>query len=852
MSKTDMIFRVLFFCTVSLILLVPSSSISYAQIPSSDTTVTDEYMLKTLTRDFKPSRGLEIESITEGMPQSSQIYFLMQFEMLPNADKRKELELQGISLVDYLGANTYVASSIVSKVKTVENFDILRSAIPFNPSDKISLDLQEGKIGNWALQKPISQIKDGQEIIVAEEIVGNKVVLTIFFHKNVPIDDAKNMIKTNGGTIFSSIPIIPSVTALIDLDKLENISRETIVQFIDVVDPPLQPTNNDAKIAAKIVPLSESPYSLTGKDVIALVYDHGVVDPRHPDFTGRILSSDVGTGIGQHATHVAGILGGSGANSDGIDSNNNPNQGTPNKWAGMAPQIQIRTFGLEGTTDALYDSGGDLFVDFTTAINDGVDLATMSLGNPVGRIGVCDKEGDYTSTSILIDRIVSGAINNQQLIFLKSEGNERGYQCVSNVVNPIGPYGTTNPPATSKNAIVIGATYSGNDNITSFSGYGPTDDGRIKPDIVAPGCQTSFGSDKVTSPSFEDLPTAPPYGDGIWQPGETFNTYEEMCGTSMATPLVAGAVGLLIEKWRQTNTDDRPLPHTTKAILIHTAIDKGRTGPDYQYGWGLLDAKSAIDLVMANEKDELIRINQIDNDQTSTFTFNSNGVDDVKVTLAWDDPAAPRLATTTLMNNIDLRLHDPDNDIYLPFILDPNNPTLAATNGDDAINNVEMVIGNAKQGTWTVTVDGSSIPLGPQEYTLITNISDVELMATITDSVVEGGTQVELEFSELHVNYEITAMQNGETIYTETAHAMEHTATHQIDAVGSDENPIDIDIVSLGIGAPGEEDSWTGPTGSVATAKVVPEFGTAAMMILVVAIISIIAITTKSRVVPRF
>ena len=129
---------------------------------------------------------------------------------------------------------------------------------------------------------------------------------------------------------------------------------------------------------------------------------------------------------------------------------------------------------------------------------------------------------------------------------------------------------------------------------------------------------------------------------------------------------------------------------------------------------------------------------------------------------------------------------------------------------------------------------------------------DVELMVTITDSQVLDGTQVELEFSELHVNYEITATQNGETVLQETAHAMEHTATHQIDAVGSDENPIDIDIVSLGIGPPGAEDSWTGPTGSVATSQVVPEFGTIAMMILAVAIISIVAVTAKSRVVPRF
>ena len=130
---------------------------------------------------------------------------------------------------------------------------------------------------------------------------------------------------------------------------------------------------------------------------------------------------------------------------------------------------------------------------------------------------------------------------------------------------------------------------------------------------------------------------------------------------------------------------------------------------------------------------------------------------------------------------------------------------------------------------------------------------DIELMVVITDSAVMGGTQVELEFSELHVNYDITATQNGEVVFEETGlHSMENIATHQIDAVGSDENPIDVEVVSLGIGAPGNSDDWTGPIGQVTTAQVVPEFGTIAMMVLAVAIISIVAVTAKSRVVPRF
>ncbi len=92
-----------------------------------------------------------------------------------------------------------------------------------------------------------------------------------------------------------------------------------------------------------------------------------------------------------------------------------------------------------------------------------------------------------------------------------------------------------------------------------------------------------------------------------------------------------------------------------------------------------------------------------------------------------------------------------------------------------------------------------------------------------------------------------------EEIFKEAAHAMEMTgANHHIDAVGSEENPIDIEIVSLGIGAPGANQDWTGPTGTVATTQVVPEFGTIAMMVLAVAIISIVAVTAKSRVIPRF
>ena len=125
-----------------------------------------------------------------------------------------------------------------------------------------------------------------------------------------------------------------------------------------------------------------------------------------------------------------------------------------------------------------------------------------------------------------------------------------------------------------------------------------------------------------------------------------------------------------------------------------------------------------------------------------------------------------------------------------------------------------------------------------------------ELMVTITKSATAKHVQIDLEFNQQHVNYEITATQDGNVVLQEEGHA--HTSmmtSHNAPGFVSDENPMDVEVVSLGIGLPDEE--WTGPTGTIGTKQIVPEFGTIAMMILGVAIVSIIALSAKSRVIPR-
>ena len=141
------------------------------------------------------------------------------------------------------------------------------------------------------------------------------------------------------------------------------------------------------------------------------------------------------------------------------------------------------------------------------------------------------------------------------------------------------------------------------------------------------------------------------------------------------------------------------------------------------------------------------------------------------------------------------------------------------------------------------TVDVPEVPAPEVQQTETT----IDLIATVTDTYENGVTTLDIKFNKNYVNYEIDVTQGGDRLFKETSHAMGTTATYEIEGQGSTDNPIDVKITSLGIGLPGQEDKWTGPTGVITTVQVVPEFGTIAMMILVVAIVSVVAITSKSR-----
>ena len=617
------------------------------------------------------------------------VHFLLQFDTI---NDKENISMTGINLLDYASGRTYIASSKVADLQKLLTVTGARWAGPLNIDDKIDHVLKTGNIGTWTK-------------------INDKVVLTIFFHSDVDPKKAEMIIDKLGGQRFETVSLIPSITAAFGLDKIDEIARQDSVQYVDVIMPPLSAANDNARKAANVEPLNIFPYDLKGTNVKILIYDEGRVH-EHPGFQGRIPFHDNSRENNPHATMVAGIIGGDGALSHG------------HKYAGMAPAVKIYSYGQPVKGD-FYRYTSDLEQDLISAVSEQQiplrpDLASMSLAHNVYEIYakdprpvvVCPYLGDYKGAAMIIDKIV----NTRSLIFFEAVGNERqlvtefpcnivdrdGDNIVDNYVEDgRNTFKTISSPATAKNSIAVGAMNS-DGSLARVSSFGPTDDGRIKPDIVVAGCRDD-----------QHGPTTTDVNDGYSNRG---------CYTSFTTPVAAGATALLIEEWKKTHgSAAKLLPDTAKAILIHTAQDLGNKGPDYKYGWGALDARSAVDLVIKDKTEkQMIWNKQISNGQTLPTIFNSDGSADVKATLVWDDPFAPQPFTPILQNDLDLKLTAPNGmTFYSPLVLDPRDPDKIAFQDTDHVNNVEMAIGNKQSGNWKAEVTGTNIVQGTQKYALI-------------------------------------------------------------------------------------------------------------------------------------
>jgi len=209
-------------------------------------------------------------------------------------------------------------------------------------------------------------------------------------------------------------------------------------------------------------------------------------------------------------------------------------------------------------------------------------------------------------------------------------------------------------------------------------------------------------------------------------------------GTSMATPNAAGSATLLVQLYSREFSSQRMRSSMLKALLIHTADDVGRPGPDYQYGWGLLNVKAAADVILAH-KASLAAPKMVDDSisnssKTKNYTYVWDGSSPLKATLCWTDPAgtaqtAADSRAPNLKHNLDLKITAPDGiTIYQPYTMPfvgtwtQASMTLNATKGKNNVDNVERVDVPAptQTGTYTVTVslDGT-LATSTQAFSLI-------------------------------------------------------------------------------------------------------------------------------------
>nr|WP_319401918.1 S8 family serine peptidase [uncultured Carboxylicivirga sp.] len=463
---------------------------------------------------------------------------------------------------------------------------------------------------------------------------------------------------------------------------------------------------------------------LNGDSVEIGLWDGGAVFKAHQEFSTcpeKIWQRDMPVVTLNHATHVSGTI-----NAEGIKAES----------IGMAPRSQLFA----------YDFNNNM-AEIAIAASENLLLSNHSYGKICGWTynpsnenwfwygdaslnTVTDVDfGYYDSLSYNMDFISYYAPN---YLIVKSAGNDRGegpleqpvdhyewqdgwFKCdeVHDLDGGLEGYQTVSSMATAKNILVVGSVqdlpqgYQDAESvqIESYSAFGPTLDGRIKPDVVANG---SYVYSCVAD------------GDKV---------YEVYSGTSMSTANATGSIALLLQLQKQLQPDVDLWSSTIKALLIHTADECGTAiGPDYRYGYGLINSYKAAILLKNNVSSggSLITESIINKGESCEDVIVINeACDELKLTLCWTDPPGNVYdylnEESNLTNDLDLTLQDETGNIYYPWKLNSNNPNSPAVNGENHIDNVEqIVVKNPLPGNYTIKINGERIHTDVgQSYSLI-------------------------------------------------------------------------------------------------------------------------------------
>lgn len=269
--------------------------------------------------------------------------------------------------------------------------------------------------------------------------------------------------------------------------------------------------------------------------------------------------------------------------------------------------------------------------------------------------------------------------------------------------------------ATSKNGLVVAGALAEVDytnelidgKVTSYSSFGPTDDGRIKPDLAGEGAlinTTSSNSD---------------------------TSYDTFLGTSLAAPGVTGSLLLLQEYHEQLYTKYMKAA-TLKGLVLHTAYDVQKAGPDYKLGWGVINTKNAAETIKNKDFRTLILEENLAQNQEISLNIKATGEAPLIASISWTDAIGEYInqgvlneTTPALTNDLDIRITKNETTFY-PWKLNPDQATDAAEQGDNKVDPFERIDIPDAIGDYTLTISHKgNLSNGSQNFSLI--VSGVQL-----------------------------------------------------------------------------------------------------------------------------
>ena len=561
----------------------------------------------------------------------------------------------------------------------------LNQLVPFNPRTIITMN---------ASDKMSNQLRYGN-IPDNSRNKNGSVNISIQYYSSLSPDHVRQELAAKGCTILESFDESFMVSVSMNEPDLLSIAGCAFVKHIECLSPSAADDTKGRSLHRSNAINTDygAGRHYDGSGVSIALADDGEVGP-HIDYTGRMTNTfNTGPG-GSHGDMTSGICMGAG-NLDPV-------------IRGMATGSQIYIYDIGVYPPDTLAGSYPQVVDAAQHFN---DFGTVVISTSYSS-GACN---DYDAFASMTDRIFH---NLQVVCPVWSAGNSQGADCGYGAGGQWG--NITGGFKQGKNLIAV-ANLDAHEIIDNTSSHGPASDGRIKPDISANGKdQMSIAEN---------------------------NSFQVGGGTSAACPSVAGVTAQCYQAYREITGQANPDAALIKGCLLNGAWDIGTAGPDYAFGYGRINGLRAVQtLEQQRYLGDSILQGAV---HTHSITVPAN-VKQMKVMLIWSDPEGDANAAIALVNNLDLVVTDPSVNAFNPWVLDPtpNATTLAlpAVRRVDTLNNMEQVtIDNPAAGNYSVTVNGTDVPFGPQKYFIVYEFWDDNITLTYPiggEGFVPGETEV--------------------------------------------------------------------------------------------------------------